>query len=120
MHREIFLFTIFFLFAVRLFAQYDYEDEDLKKRKPENDKPAQTTNKPQNPNKKFDPKKLSLGGFVGFSFGNVIYIDVEPVAIYRFHERFALGAGPRYQYLNYRDYPKPYNQSSTSVPLFPV
>lgn len=116
------LFIFFLLFATHVFAQYDYEDEDLKKRKPENNEKKEekktdgTT--PDNPNKKFDKNKLSVGGFFGASFGNVIYVEVSPVAAYRFHKRFALGVGFIYQYLNYKDYYPPPWQDYNKTNIF--
>src|SRR4051812_37749435 len=107
MKRTALFFVFFLLAAHKLFAQYDYDDEDLKKKKPESPKVEDAK-----PDRKFDPSKLSIGGFFGASFGDVIYVEVSPVAAYRFHPRFALGAGFIYQYLNYKDYyPAPYNQT---------
>lgn len=106
MKKILFFLATLLLTANALFAQYDYEDDDLKK------KPKTETKEKSSapaPDRKFKPSNLSIGGYFGLSFGNVVFVDVSPVAAYRFHKRFALGAGVIYQYLNYKDYyPPPY------------
>ena len=101
------LLVLLLLVCVAVRAQYDYEDEDFKKKPP---KPPRETG-----DRKFDPSKLSLGGFAAASFGDIIYVDISPVVAYRFTDRLALGAGAIYQYLNWRayNYPPPYNTSHT-------
>ncbi len=106
MKKSLFLLPVFLLTVHSLYAQYDYEDEDLKKKTK-----TETKEKKETPtaDKKFDPNNLSIGGYFGLSFGNVVFVDVSPVVAYRFHKRFALGTGVIYQYLNYKDYyPPPY------------
>lgn len=106
MKNRFLLCVIFLLSAITLFAQYDYEDEDLKKKPQTETKEKKPT---PAPDRKFKPENLSIGGYFGLSFGNVVFVDVSPVAAYRFHKRFALGTGVIYQYLNYKDYyPPPY------------
>jgi len=114
--KSTFLFLACFLLASNaLFAQYDYEDEDLKK-KPKTE--TKKEKKAPNPDRKFDPNNLSVGGFFGASFGNVVYVDVSPVVAYRFHKRFALGAGFIYQYLNYKDLYQPPWQDLNKTNIF--
>ncbi len=103
--RILSILFICFIGSGILFAQYDYEDEDFKK-KP---KPPPTTN----PDKKFDPKKLSIGGFFGAGFGDIVFVDISPVAMYRFHDRFAFGTGFIYQYFYFRQFQPPSNRFST-------
>lgn len=89
-------------------AQYDYDDEDLKK-KPKTEQKKETPTS----DKKFDLNKLSVGGYFGLSFGDIVFVDISPVAAYRLHKRVAVGAGVIYQYLNYKDYyPPPIDKSS--------
>lgn len=115
MKKSIFLLLIFSLTVHSLFAQYDYEDDDLKKQPK-----TETKEKKSIPaaDKKFDRNNLSVGGYFGLSFGNVVFIDVSPVVAYRFHKRFALGTGVIYQYLNYKDYYPPPYQSYNKTQTF--
>jgi len=102
---------IFFLTSLmavhNAFAQYDYDDGDLKPRKSrEHTEEVQEKQPDQTPvsDKKFDKSKLRIGGNLGLSFGSFIFINLSPAVSYLVHERVEVGAGFIFQYVNYRNY----------------
>jgi len=95
------------------FAQYDYDDDQLKKPKKE-----KSPSPARNPDRKFDPNKMSIGGYFGASFGSYVFVDVSPIVAYRFHPRFELGTGVIYQYVNYKDYYLPPYQDLNKTNTF--
>lgn len=61
--------------------------------------------------RKFDPKKLRIGGSFGLQFGNYTYINLSPTLGYLFwKDRLELGAGPIFIYQSVR-YSNSYRQS---------
>jgi len=46
-------------------------------------------------------ERLFFGGDLGLSFGTVTYIRIAPIIGYNINQKFAVGAGPSYQY--YKD-----------------
>jgi len=48
--------------------------------------------------KKFDPKKLFFGGYIGLSFGDYTLVNVSPQVGYQFNQYFAAGAGINFIY----------------------
>ncbi|MBN2484826.1 MAG: hypothetical protein JXB34_02515 [Bacteroidales bacterium] len=48
--------------------------------------------------------KWVFGGDIGLAFGKITYIEISPVASYRFTDRFMAGPGFIYMYENYKDY----------------
>jgi len=53
----------------------------------------------QNPPKTFQDN-LSVGGTFGLQFGDVTFVELEPLVNYHFGESFMAGIGPIYQYEN--------------------
>ncbi|MFB6455096.1 hypothetical protein ACE38W_07505 [Chitinophaga sp. Hz27] len=64
-----------------------------------------TTRPPQQP-KSFDPSKLVIGGSLGLVFGDYTNVDVSPLVGYRFNNYIAAGVNINAQYGNikYRDF----------------
>jgi len=98
------------------FAQYDYDDDDLKRPK----KPKEeTSTKDDSKNtikkdKKFDVTKLSFGGYLGAQFGTITRVDISPILAYRVVDRLTVGVGLIYQYVNYGNYyPPPIDKAHT-------
>ena len=54
--------------------------------------------------KKFDWKKVFIGGSLGLQFGTVTVIHLSPLIGYRFTEKITAGIGFTYQYYRYRTY----------------
>ncbi len=54
---------------------------------------------------------LSLGGSFGLQFGDITFIELEPLLNYHVGEKFMVGIGPIYQYLKVED---PYFGNYTS------
>lgn len=46
-------------------------------------------------------EKLFTGGNLGLNFGNITYLEIAPIAGYRFSDVFAAGVGGKYQF--YKD-----------------
>lgn len=47
--------------------------------------------------------KVYVGGNIGLQFGTVTFIEVSPLAGYKFTEDFSAGVGITYQYYRYKD-----------------
>jgi hypothetical protein len=56
----------------------------------------------QNKKKGFDPAKMFFGGGLGLQFGDPTFIEISPIAGYRFTDRFAPGVGVVYEYLSFK------------------
>jgi hypothetical protein len=59
----------------------------------------------------FSIERLLVGGSVGASLGNVVFVDVSPALGYRVTDLMRLGAGFTYRYINDRRFTIPYKQS---------
>lgn len=60
-----------------------------------------TTPPPGQPSQPIDngfDQHLSIGGSFGLQFGDVTYVELEPLLSYHFTESFMVGIGPIYQY----------------------
>jgi len=57
----------------------------------------------KNPPKQNFLDKVYFGGNFGLQFGTVTFIDISPLAGYRFTEKFSAGLGVTYQYYHYKD-----------------
>jgi hypothetical protein len=47
---------------------------------------------------------IFIGGNFSLGFGNITFVDVSPLALYRIKERFTVGPGFSYVYNNFKDY----------------
>ncbi|HXH17962.1 MAG TPA: hypothetical protein VNJ07_02675 [Chitinophagales bacterium] len=96
--------------AYTSFAQYDYEDDDLKKKpKP----PKEDRRAGRDDGKGFDLSRMSVGGMFNFSYGggyfdgvteysNILYLDISPIVTYQLIEdRLDIGGGVIYQFQRY-------------------
>ena len=63
------------------------------------------------PPEPFSIERLLVGGSVGASLGNVIFVDVSPALAYRVTDLMRIGAGFTYRYINDRRFTIPYKQS---------
>lgn len=92
------LFCFCWLLSMGVFAQvYDYVNEDSVQRRTE--KPEeQGSGKEKNSLR----ERLFFGGNGGLQLGNIIFIDVSPLAGYRLTPEFSLGAGLSWQYFQDR------------------
>ena len=64
---------------------------------------------------KLKKENIFLGGNLGLQFGNVTIIDVSPIVGYKVTEKFSIGIGAKYQYINYRDYNYSFNVYGGSI-----
>lgn len=86
---KLILIFVLFSFNIHLLAQYEYpgaeKDDDTRQKKG-----------------KYANSKLFVGGNFSLWFGNVTYIDLNPVVGYKITPRLWSGIGPMYKYL--KDY----------------
>lgn len=58
--------------------------------------------------------RIRLGGNFGLQFGNITFVDVSPLVLYRATERLQLGVGVTYQYIRF-NFPTLRSSSGNSI-----
>lgn len=90
----------FLLIGVQSFGQEYEEGFNFDKQREKEEAIEQELEKED---KFFDKERLYFGGGFGFSFGNIVFLDLSPDVIYEIIEdRMQIGAGFSYRYTNYR------------------
>lgn len=73
--------------------------------------PKEIKEQPKEKNKIPFKDRVYLGGSLGLQFGNPTYIDISPLAGYKFTEKITAGVGVTYIYYHYKDSYLNYNTS---------